>query len=67
MEKCLDKQIAIADPATENALKAADGGIVQCRREHLLIVKPGPAQAESDFPYERLQRHVIPAIPGDIS
>lgn len=67
MEKCLDKQIAIADPASEHALKAADGRIVQGRRKHFLIVKPGPAQAESDFPYERLQRHVIPAIPGGIS
>jgi hypothetical protein len=67
MEKCLDKQIAIVDLAPEHALKAADSSIVQLCREYLLIVKPGHAQAGNDFPYESLQRHVIPAIPRGIS
>lgn len=67
MEERLHKQIPIVDPAPEHTLKAADSGIVQLCRKHLFIVKPGPAQAGNDFPYERLQRHVIPAIPGGTS
>lgn len=67
MEKRLDKQIAMVDLAPKHALKTADGGSVQLCRECFLIVNPGPAQAGNDFPYEGLQRHVIPAIPRGIS